>query len=104
MIIEHRIYTIQVGKVSAFCEYYKDHGLEVQKKILGNLVGYFTSDIGKLNQVLQMWGYESYAERERRRAELSIHSDWLAYLKGAPPVVIDQETRVFLPTHFSPLK
>jgi hypothetical protein len=60
--------------------------------------------MGTLNQVLQMWGYDSYAERERRRAELGIHPDWIAYLKGAPQVVIDQEIRVFLPTQFSPLK
>jgi hypothetical protein len=104
MIIEMRTYTIQIGKFGQFAEYYAAHGLPPQQRILGNLIGYFSSDIGALNQAVQLWGYESYAERERRRAELAKDPDWLNYLKTAPQVIVSQENRILLPTAFSPIK
>ena len=103
MIIEERTYTIQVGKVNAYRDYYQEHALEVQKRILGNLLGFFTSDLGELNQVIQLWGYDSYAERERRRAILATDPDWLAYLRTSPQVILRQESRVLLPASFSPI-
>ncbi len=103
MIIEQRTYTIQVGKMNAFRDYYAEHGLSIQKRVLGNLLGFFVSDIGELNQAIQMWGYENYAERERRRAILATESEWLNYLKTSPPVILRQENRILLPTAFSPI-
>jgi hypothetical protein len=104
MIVEHRTYTIQVGQMNAYRDYLAQHGLAVQQRILGNLIGFFTSDIGELNQAIQMWGYESYADRETRRAELSGNAEWLEYLKGSPKVILRQENRILLPTGFSPIR
>jgi hypothetical protein len=103
VIVEQRIYTIQVGKMNAFRDYYAEHALPVMKRVLGNFLGFFTSDLGELNQAIQLWGYDSYAERERRRALLATESEWLAYLKGGPPVIITQENRILLPASFSPI-
>jgi hypothetical protein len=103
VIVEQRIYTTQIGKVNTYRDYYAEHGLPVQKRILGNLLGFFTSDIGELNQVVQLWGYDTYAERERRRAILAQDADWLAYLKGAPQVIVRQENRILIPAAFSPI-
>ena len=104
MIIEMRTYTLQIGKLGVFLEYFKEHGLPPSQRILGNLIGYFQSDIGPQNQVIQLWGYENYAERERRRAELSRDPDWLNYLKTSPPVIVNQESRIIVPTAFSPIR
>ena len=41
--------------------YYKDYdprGLKIQTRILGNLIGYFHTEIGELNQIVHLWGYE----------------------------------------------
>jgi hypothetical protein len=43
-------------------------------------------------------------DRARRRAELFKNQDWLAYLKKAQPLVASQESRVLLPTDFSPVR
>ena len=32
---------------------------ELQQRILGNLIGYFTTEIGMLNQSVHLWGYTS---------------------------------------------
>ena len=103
MIVEQRTYTIQVGKMNVYCDYYQEHGLPAQKRVLSNFLGFFTSDLGELNQAVQLWGYDNYAERERRRAILAKDLDWLAYLKGSPQVILRQENRILLPTSFSPI-
>ena len=104
MIVEQRVYTLQIGKVNQFLEYYGQNGLEVQQRILGNLIGFFYSDIGELNQVVHLWGYESLAERERRRAVLAKDAAWLAYLSNQPPIIVRQENRILIPASFSPIR
>ena len=49
---------------------YETEGIEIQQRYLGTFIGAFTTDIGALSTYTALWGYESYAERERRRAEL----------------------------------
>ena len=104
MIVEQRVYTVQVGKANQLIDYYGAHGLGVQQRILGNLIGYFSSDIGPLNQVVHFWGYDSLAERERRRAILAKDDEWLAYLRNQPPVITGQENRILIPVPFSPIR
>lgn len=104
MIIEQRTYTIQVGKMNAYRDYYEQNGLPAQKRILGNFLGFFISDIGDLNQAVAMWGFESYAERERLRAELSKDAQWLEYLKTSPQVILNQENKILVPASFSPIR
>jgi len=103
VIVEQRTYTVQVGKMNAYRDYFAEHGLPAQKRILGNFLGFFVADLGELNQAIQLWGYESYAERERRRAILATDSEWLAYLKSSPQVIVRQENRILIPAPFSPI-
>ena len=63
MIVEERIYTCHPGKARRYIEMYEAEGLAIQRPILGNLIGYFTSDIGPLNQVIHLWAYESMEDR-----------------------------------------
>ena len=42
MIVDHRTYELQPGRLRDFLALYEKEGLPVQKKHLGNLVGYFT--------------------------------------------------------------
>ena len=52
MIVEERDYTLRPGKLGAFVETYRDHGLQIQLDYLGTFHGYFTSEIGELNHVV----------------------------------------------------
>ena len=76
MIVEERCYTLKPGTVQVYYQDYSARGLKIQQPILGNLIGYFHTEIGELNQIVHMWGYESLAERERRRAVLAANADW----------------------------
>jgi hypothetical protein len=104
MIVEMRIYTLQAGKMTVWLDYYEKHGLALQQRLLGKLIGFFTSEIGPLNQVTHIWAYESLAEREQKRSAMYAHPEWHAYLKDAPSAILTQETRILTPTKFSPLR
>ena len=54
--------------------------------------------------MVHLWGYDSLAERERRRAALAADPDWLAYLKQSPDIVVEMESRILVPAAFSPLR
>ena len=70
MIVEQRDYHVFTGKLNEVVRMYETEGIELQRKHLGTLVGVFTTDVGALSTYTRMWAYESYAEREQRRASL----------------------------------
>jgi len=106
MILEVRTYTAHPGKTAQWLEYYEKHGLPVQEKYLGGLVGFFTSEIGTLNQIVHMWRYESLADREARRGAMAKDPAWHQFLRGQaqPSPLVSQESRILIPTSFSPMK
>lgn len=107
MILEVRTYTAQTGGGTArWLDYYEKNGLPAQKRHLGGLVGFFTTEIGPLNQIIHMWRYDSLADREAKRAALAQDPEWQAFLKNGPQPspLITQETKILVPTAFSPMK
>jgi hypothetical protein len=104
MIVEERTYTVKPGTVQQYYADYDPRGLEIQKRILGNLIGYFHTEIGELNQIVHLWGYDSLAEREKRRAAMAADPDWQAYLRQSPDIIVKMETRILVPAPFSPIR
>ena len=104
MIVEERTYHVHTGRLPEVVGLYADEGSAIQQKILGNLIGAFTVDVGDLSSIVQLWGYESFAERERRRAELQADVGWKAFLTRLTPLIHTQHNRILLPTSFSPLR
>ena len=104
MIVEERTYTLQPGKTAEWVAFYGERGLPVQQRLLGKLIGFFTSEIGTLNQVVHIWAYDSLAHREQCRANLAGDADWKAYQRDAPKVIVTMENRILVPVPFSPLR
>ena len=46
MIVEERIYTLYPGKAKVWMDTYEKYGLKIQSEILGNMVGYFSTEFG----------------------------------------------------------
>lgn len=103
MIVEQRTYRFKAGKVPTFMAIYEEKGLEIQKRILGNLIGYFATEIGPLNETVHLWGYASLDDRAARRAALMADEGWRAFLAEILPLLETQETKILLPTGFSPI-
>ena len=103
MIVEQRDYHVYTGKLSELVGLYADEGIAIQQEVLGGLIGVFTTDVGALSTYTSLWGYESFAEREQRRAALQSRSDWQAFLARIQPLIHTQQSRILVPTAFSPI-
>ena len=104
MIVEQRDYHVFTGKLNELVRLYAEEGIAIQEEILGGLVGVFTTDIGALSTYTSMWGYESFAEREERRAKLQADDTWKAFLGKIQPLIHTQQNRILVPTSFSPIR
>lgn len=104
MIVEMRTYAFKCGGVPTFLKAYEAGGLEIQKRILGNMLGYFTTETGRLNQIVHLWGYASLDDRLARRAALAADPDWQRFLANIMPMLVSQESQILLPTQFSPIR
>jgi hypothetical protein len=104
MIVEQRTYTVKSGAVPAYLDLYVREAMEVQKKHLPQMVGYFSTDIGPLNQIIHMWGYADLNERARCRAALYEDPAWQVVVKKLLEMIEVMETKILVPTAFSPIK
>ena len=103
MIVEQRTYTIKPLRTGDFLELYERAALPLQKKYLGHLVGFFTSEIGPLNQVVHIWVYDSLADRETRRATMDADPAWQAVKETNQGTFVAQDVKILHNTRFSPL-
>ena len=104
MIYEFRTYRLKTGATTAYLAIVSEEGIEVQKSHLGQLVGYFSSEIGPLNEVVHIWAYEDLADRSRRRAALAADPRWLAVVSKIVPLIETMENKIMLPAQCSPLQ
>lgn len=104
MIIEMRTYTLHCGSTPAYLSVYQSEGMAIQLRHLPRLLGSFTSDIGPLNQVVYLWGYEDLAERSRCRAALAQDELWRPYVEKIRGLIQKQESTILAPTSFSPIR
>ncbi|MBC7637290.1 MAG: NIPSNAP family protein [Acetobacteraceae bacterium] len=103
MVIEKRTYTLLPGMIPAFLALYEAEGLALHIKYLP-MLGYFTSDIGPLNQVITLWGYDSMAQRDDLRARLYADPAWIAFGPKTTPFIQTMESAILRPTSWSPIQ
>jgi hypothetical protein len=105
MIVDHRTYTFRPGTMGAWIKKYEEEGLAIQKKHLGRFLGLYTTEIGNLHQIVFMWGYDSLADREQRRAALNADPAWTKYIGEvwALDALQSQEIKILRPASFSPV-
>ena len=100
MIVEMRTYTLALGATPKYLRLYEEKGLAAQKRILGQLLGFYQTEVGELNQIIHLWGYDSFEDRATRRKALWSDPEWLAYVKDIGGLVIKQENQLLLPAPF----
>ncbi len=100
MIVEERIYTLEPGKVADYLKAYGEEGIRIQVGHLGNMLGYYYTEIGPLNVVVHMWAYEDLNQRAERRARMLADPAWIAYTKKVQPYLRNQESRILNPAPF----
>jgi hypothetical protein len=97
MFIEMRTYLLKPGATAAFEEGFAE-GLSARQQF-SKLGGLWRCEVGGLNQVVHIWPYESFEERERIGQEARKTGKW-------PPktqeFTILQENKIIQPAPFSP--
>ncbi len=97
MIYEVRTYTVKpgfVGKwVAGFCEVIASGSTPRE------LGGLWHTDIGPLNEAVQIWMYDDLEHRAKVDAKIKKEGGWPLTGNDA---ILEQESRIFTPTSFSP--
>jgi len=97
MIHEFRTYDLKPGSIGAYID--RVSGVIEERKKLSPLVGYFYTEVGRLNLVLNIWQYDRVAHRDEMRATAVAGGNW-------PPKTMDliehQYSEIFVPAPFLP--
>jgi hypothetical protein len=103
MIVDIRTYTLIPRKMAKYLEIFEKHGLPVMKRHGLDLMGYYVSSIGPLNQIVHLWRYDSLADMEGKRAARDADPAWAAFMSLTEGMLLTQEDKVMRPTSFSPV-
>lgn len=102
MYIEIRTYRLRNGAIPDYLAAVTE-GIAIQRRHLGTLVGYYSSEIGPINQIVHIWAFASLDDREARRAALMADPDWRAFLPRIRDLIEVAETKIMKPAAFSPV-
>ena len=101
MFVEIRTYRLRNGTVPAYLAAVAE-GISIQRRHLGALVGYYSSEIGPINQIVHIWAFASLDDREARRARLNADPEWIAFLPRIQDLIEEAESKIMKPAAFSP--
>lgn len=106
MVYEIRTYTFKPLRGAEWLALYKSEGLPLQKEFLGELIGFFTTEIGDLSEIVHIWAYQSLDDRLERRDRMTADSRLQAFGCNvkALDILVRMESRLMRPTEFSPLQ
>ena len=93
-LVDHRIYTIRPRKMGEFIEVFDRLAMPILLRTLGAPLGFWTSQVGPLNQFVHLWGYDSLADYEQRSLVRDTDPDFPAYLAASEHLIVAQETRL----------
>jgi hypothetical protein len=95
MIYELRTYTVKPGTLGDMVKAASTVAQEIRKNDYGKLEGYWTTEIGPLNQVLHLWSYDNIEARARLRGELGKIPRWTdEYIPLIRPLLVRQDIRL----------
>jgi hypothetical protein len=104
MIVDVRTYTLIPRRMPKYLELFEKQALPVMRRHGLELMGYYLSQIGPLNQVVHLWRYDSLADMERKRAARDSDPAWGEFLAATEGMVLAQENKVMRPASFSPVR
>jgi hypothetical protein len=102
-IIDLRIYTIRPRGMPEYLKLFEELALPIQLRHIGPPIGYYTAEIGALNQVVHLWGFDSLADMEARRTARNADPGWSGYLAASAHLVLAQENRIIRRVEFKSL-
>jgi hypothetical protein len=96
MIVEERNYGLVPGGVPRYLEAWHQHGRAPQVHHLGEPLGVYSVEVGRLNTLVYLWCFTDLAERSRRRAALAADPDFTTFRREVRDLMVSQENRILV--------
>lgn len=93
-LINLRYYTITPRKMAEFLDVFDKMAMPVLIRTLGAPIGFYTSTVGTLNQVVHLWAYKDMADMEARWHARDTDPAFADYLKASGHLIVAQEDRL----------
>ena len=104
MIYDVRIYDLKPGTVDEYMAAVRDVGLPGRESHGIKLAGWYYTEIGTLNQVIHIWGYQDIEDMETKMRAVSADPRWVTdYLPRVLPLLANQKNQVMHPSDFCPI-
>lgn len=100
MYVEQRTYTLKPGCIAQYFSLYESKGMAAQARYLPNMLGYYASEIGDLNEVIHLWAHDSLDAREENRERMRADREFQDYWQEVREIVVRQRTRIMKPAPF----
>ncbi len=101
-IYELRTYHVTVGKMAEVVKLYAGEGWPALQKHPQKLVGYFTGDVGALNQLVHLWRFEDDADRRAFWAGVMSDPDFQAFAAKLRPLLQSQNNQLMTAAPWGP--
>ena len=103
-VYELRTYTLEVGKLGEAMRLYREKGWPALEAggFDAKLVGYFTSDVGTINQLVHLWRFDDDADRRAHWRRLFKDDPFMAFAGELRPLILKQESQLLLAAPWGP--
>ncbi len=104
MLYERRTYDVQVGRMAEVLKLYSEEGWPALQAggFDRALVGYFTTDTGRLHQLMHLWRFEDDAGRRDHWKRLFADEPFMAFARQLRPLLAAQEIQLLNPAPWGP--
>ncbi len=93
-IFELRTYIAHVGKMGEITRLYTSEGWPALARHSSKLVGYFTGDIGAMNQLVHLWKFDDDADRRVFWSAFYADEAVVAFALKLRPLLLSQENKL----------
>lgn len=102
MIYELRTYNVKPEAAVDVVALYQAEGWPELAAWKQNLVGYFTTDIGPLHQIVHLWKFADHAARDHQWATLRANPKFAEFGRKIRPMLHSQENKIMKLAPWSP--
>ena len=104
MIYELRTYQLKIGGIPQYLAIAENRLLPALAEHGIKPVGFWTTDIGTLNEVVHLWAYQDLNERQEKWAKWAADLRRPELLKELSQIIVSQSNKILSPTSFSGLR
>lgn len=102
-LYELRTYTVIVGKMDEVTALYRTEGWPALQRIEGGrLVGYFTGDVGAMNQLIHLWRFADDADRRAHWGRVFGDEAFMSFARKLRPLLASQRNQLMAGAPWGP--